>query len=579
MPSVTFEAAADGHVVGANGSGSRVDTTAQEVTVKAYKTSYGVLETTCALLSFDTSGLPDGAAIDSAFLRLYVDSTKPLYGGYYDWGDTIGVEDWSESRSTTAIDREAAPGGGWHSYQLASTAGISPTGLTKLRLHVAGLSMSLPVSWAVTLKFRSRENTGYAPQLIVNYSEPGQQEGSTPPPASTQEDETQTEDIFGTLPLTVIGGGGELASTVIPRAALWRLVLCDSLGRPISELTRLARGRHLSVRLNRPWQLTFQVPSDDDRVAGMHVDGLPRLEVLARTVKAYRQHPLPDGSQEWRLRFTGWVWQLEDSGDADTATTQVVCVDAFQTLSRRHTAAEVSFTDENGARIALQLIDQANAVTPTGITTEGSVIETSPARTVSYQHHDIGGSLAELASAFNGFDLYFQPLDRTDGVLARFHAFARLGRNQPGVVFGWGAGPNNVREISRLRDGQATTNDLLALGAEGITHRPERIPPIGPYLEAVSSYSDVTNPEYLEALAQEELRFRSRPREIVRIVPQAGRAPQPWTHVMLGDTVEVYAGSRLRGGFAGVMRVYGWDVEISDDGLEQVPEYLASPTD
>lgn len=579
MPSVTFEAAADGHVVGYSGAGQRVDTAAQEATVESYRPSGGLLQTTCALLSFDTSGLPDGAAIDSAYLRLYVDSTTPLYGGYYDWGDTIGVEDWSESRSTTAIDREAAPGGGWHSYPLASTVGISATGLTKLRLHTKVGPTGAPVGFRIRLRFRTREYDGYAPQLIVNYSEAGQQQDETPPPASTQEDETQTEDIFGTLPLTVIGTGGEVASTVIPRAALWRLVLCDSLGRPISELTRLGRGRHLSVRLNRPWQLTFQVPSDDDRVAGIHVDGLPRLEVLARTVKAYRQHPLPDGSQEWRLRFTGWVWQLEDSGDADAATTQVVCVDSFQTLSRRHTAADVTFADENGARIALQLIDQANAVAPTGITTSGSVVETSPNRTVSYQYHEIGGALAELASAFNGFDLYFQPVDRADGVLARFHAFARLGRNQPGVVFGWGVGPNNVREISRLRDGQATTNDLLALGAEGITHRPERIPPIGPYLEAVSSYSDVTNPEYLEALAQEELRFRARPREIVRIVPQAGRAPQPWTHVMLGDTVEVYAGARLRGGFAGVMRVYGWNVELSDDGVEQVPEYLASPSE
>jgi hypothetical protein len=238
----------------------------------------------------------------------------------------------------------------------------------------------------------------------------------------------------------------------------------------------------------------------------------------------------------------------------------------------------VKFVDQAGSTIVRQLVDTTNATRGrTGITTDDSVFEQTPARTVTYDMRPISEVCYELASAFNGFDLWLEPLDREDGIFGRLHCYARLGLTQPDAVFAWGLEPNNCRSISRLGDGQIVVTHLFGLGANNIRSMAVDPNPGPLLLEGLESYSEVQNQALLDALIQEELNFRKVPRELVEIVPAPGRAPEPFTHFHLGDLVFVYCGPRLRGGFQGVQRIYGFQLSISEEGIETVSSIVTGP--
>ncbi len=133
--------------------------------------------------------------------------------------------------------------------------------------------------------------------------------------------------------------------------------------------------------------------------------------------------------------------------------------------------------------------------------------------------------------------------------------------------------------MKRLEDGQATANWIKGLGSASLAgpFQHDESHAVYGLLQEASSYSDITNQAFLDALVQEELGFRRRPRELVYITPQTGVAPEPFTHIHLGDSFFVYVGERLRGGFAGIQRCYGFDISLSDEGIESVDQYVTSP--
>jgi hypothetical protein len=73
-------------------------------------------------------------------------------------------------------------------------------------------------------------------------------------------------------------------------------------------------------------------------------------------------------------------------------------------------------------------------------------------------------------------------------------------------------------------------------------------------------------------LWQGEVKHRVGPRELVHITPVRGTQPE----FNIGDLVSVQAGTRLRGGFSAIQRVYGFTVNIDDDGVVDVGEIAAS---
>ena len=144
--------------------------------------------------------------------------------------------------------------------------------------------------------------------------------------------------------------------------------------------------------------------------------------------------------------------------------------------------------------------------------------------------------------------------------------------------------PHNIQTAKNFIDRSKMANYMVGLGAGS-----------GVDLEHTSPFSDATSitkyrqlefadsmPDvgtaFLGPLTQEELGFRKVPYQAVTWVPQSGIAfgLEPFTAFDIGDTVRVQAGPRLRGGFAGIQRVYGFTLSLDDNGVERVSELVTS---
>jgi hypothetical protein len=579
------------------------------------KPSLGGFTVEVGLLRFDTSSIPDTATVEQAVLKAQIARKDNSDGRQLtaDWYDFAGTVDAGDFTATAGVDAHAGtpvstfpaytvspgtlqvrpgrPGSlfgvrpvyilpvgvtspaqllAFTQLALLDPAGhVSKTDYTGLRLHISGGS---PAGSNCVYVFN--------PQLIVTYAETGQAGGEDPQTGGTSADPQAGAPYVQPT-----------ASRRAPRLAVpWALVLSDRTTKPITIISRVALDKKLAYRRSRPATLSFRVPSDDPQIARIHTDGIPVLHPLARTVQAYRHEQDDDGTFRWVLRFNGVVWQLEDAGEPDDAWTAVVCFDPWKLLEKRFPTLD-PFVDVDGAAIARQIVDQVNSDEYTGVQTDGGTFEQAPVRTKTYAgRQSAGAALAELANAFDGFDLLMEPFtpeDSTgapvyDGTMARLHAFTKLGRWQDELKFSWGAAPHNVKSVRRLLDGEGTANRILGLGQSSIAgpiEDPESRAAFG-LLESVSSYTDIVSPELLQALIASELQFRKRTRELVHIIPQPGLAPEPFTHVNLGDTFEVYIGERLRGGLAGLQRCYGFDISLSDDvAIETVDRYVTTPNE
>lgn len=358
----------------------------------------------------------------------------------------------------------------------------------------------------------------------------------------------------------------------------WRTVICDLSGTKIVALDGTAHDRAWQFRLNRPSMFTFRVQSDDANVAGSFSDGHPFIEAGRRMVKCYRKELQSDATYKYVLRFVGLVWQVQDVGDDQNAWTTVTCYDPLVRLSKRFTLNYVSFAAVDGATIAKTLLDTTNAIAATGI--QSGSTATTVVRTVNYAYRAVFDAIQELASAFVGFDLDLTYLDRTDGIMANLDFVAKKGSVRAGAVFGWGVPPNNVTRVERMQNMDTLANALTTIGATGtgggqivsVGTDSASISAFGRY-EAVDTFSDITDSGLLAALTADELNFRTMTRELVQFVPAPGMPaglPQPFIDWGLGDYIALVVGPRLRASFAGVQRVYGFDIAVSDDGKEVV---------
>lgn len=383
--------------------------------------------------------------------------------------------------------------------------------------------------------------------------------------------------------------------------AQWRLVLCDINGAAISNVTSIATGKTFSYKLNRPASASFTVPANHPLVANNHSDGYPILDPARRVLKAYRKEQQSDSSYKYVIRFSGYIWQLQDNGDENDATTQVTAYDPMQRLSKRivrdaagSKSSPVIFTSLDGGQIAKTIIDRTNNFGgSTGVATTGH-FDSVTTQTITYQDKAVGDAIVDFTNLANGFDVAFTPVDQTDGNLVTFNVYEERGSVKPTLIFGWGITPHNVSSISRVLDSESLANDIDALGstnsgADQLRTNQQDLGSISDYgrYEAVSTYSDIAVDSFLSDLASEELSFRAQPKELVSITPVASDTlrngkplpvPEPFTDFDLGDTFYVYAGTRLRGGFAGLQRCYGFDISINDDGAENISNILTQPS-
>ena len=131
---------------------ANLSTTGTTLLVRRSRTASGYQPIRVALLSFDTSSLPDSATITSAELRLNItmksdSDARSLVAEWYpaaNW--PIDVGDWAFADSSTAhagTPLSALTVGQQRAFALQNVASVDRIGVTALRLHISG-SASAP---------------------------------------------------------------------------------------------------------------------------------------------------------------------------------------------------------------------------------------------------------------------------------------------------------------------------------------------------------------------------------------------------------------------------------------------------
>ncbi len=471
----------------------------------------------------------------------------------------------------------------------------------------------------------------------------------------------------------------------------WRVLVGDRFGHTISNITPIAIGRQYVGVLNRPASFTCTVPSNDSRVAGLHTDGNPYVDLM-RTIRCYRQETQTDGSVLWVIRFAGIIAQIADAGDQNVQRTQIVTYDPFFMLSRRvarsmtwdsadgmfeNWYANVSNNinvDSNNNNVAdtvykFNLFDESNNLVNVATTKIARGLlnatndydgftglddyyysnyyrpnpDNSGIASQSFDNHNVGQAIVDMtnSSGGSGWDFEVVPVDTEyftsavrnkttqdgntvaltpsgknlhvrAGILAQsgyafewgssedyvslpeqganqasrgyqlyktlglFRMYDRRGITRTNVVFGYNTFPRNVGSLTVTSDGSNLVNKSIALG-KGVRADALNLASVQRYGAQMDLITDtsMTDQGMVSYLATEEATLGGDAKVTFSITPMA-TAPLPWDSWNLGDMVSLNAGN-LRVSFQSQMRVYGFTLDIGDDGTELLSNIVLSP--
>lgn len=418
----------------------------------------------------------------------------------------------------------------------------------------------------------------------------------------------------------------------------WTVLLTDRFGFAIANITSICESKQYVAQLNRPAQFSFQIKSDDARVATLYSDGYPMLNPLNRGVRAYRSELQSDGSYKNILRFSGHVWQLQDQGDADHVMTSVVAFDPLQMLNKRlfsqilinavgdkyvwstngsaggGGANDYSFSifkEADAVLIAQAAIDVANERAWTGVTSTIATTQipgfstpytgaATNRQTIHIERQMIGDVISLLASTTSGFDYSIVPDETamttpsavfsgyTPATAVKRHGYFKTYYPKRGTTqtkpLGFACPPNNVAEIDYAVDGQSAVNMALGVGSGGnailALNDPASITGYG-LMEGVLSYPNTNSLAQLSKLLGADLGITKKAAATfsLRLQAKSPNAALPWDNFDLGDTLPFYIGARVRGGTGATpatMRIYDYTLNIDNDGGESVDSLTGS---
>jgi hypothetical protein len=368
-----------------------------------------------------------------------------------------------------------------------------------------------------------------------------------------------------------------------PNLTEWRIMLCNRMGVAISLLDNVAINRQFKFGLNQPGSLTFDVPSDEPSVNILHTDGYPYLSCGDRTVRAWRKE-----SGVWTLRYTGIVWQLADASDEDVCHTTVTCFDALKFLKKRLICTadgRIKGTirlpkADLGTTVYTMISNSFDNFGPLYLDySSGPWVTGTSITPPDYELAYIDASIKELCDT-GAMDIEMTPVYSTGGVLSTFAVTARLGQDQPHVLFGYDTGNYGAQTWGRQMNAEDTANDIynFATSASGPMSNATDAASKTRFgtMQSAEVLSDIHSKDTLDELTTWELRFRKEPQDLVSFTPRPELQPVLWNDYWIGDTVRVASSANVREAISGVQRVYGVTLDVNDDGYEVVSELVVS---
>ena len=400
--------------------------------------------------------------------------------------------------------------------------------------------------------------------------------------------------------------GPALIRQTRPRWSFW---LAESKDLSRIRQVQMARGKQISVALNRSGSASFDMP--------LNSEGAAFLQPYSRAILVYRDSPTVGNQLIW----SGYINTLDE--DITGNRISVGAVGWMERLGKRFLRREKIYTNADDGTIIFDLLDEMNLTstpepvpyvvpvvagsdpnTPTWIQ-EGAKLpnegvggatayvdlttidppgsETSTGRDVTYAiYTPVLPEIQGLADIENGCDYYVTPDTRT------LNIYRKRMVDRPNVVFGYNWGPNNIAQLGRQNDGSTVVNYFLARGKEGVTPRYQpdlasqalyglieetvSLPEIGPEREMILQY-----------YASAEVALRAQPRIIYTITPfpyagNEGRVPEPFVDYGIGDKVYFSAHWPPRVDISNqAVRVFGISMTIDEEGNERPGPLQVSP--
>ncbi len=353
--------------------------------------------------------------------------------------------------------------------------------------------------------------------------------------------------------------------------ASWSLLLADLSGTTLGEITN-ASDRKLSFPLNRMATGSFRVRLD-------HPLGEDLLDG-DRLVKVYQEDA--DGTSQ--IRMVGEIVSVEEvASESDSGSLAVTFAEAgFWRLTHRlvgKSGTGVSYgtalSPVDRGSIAQSIITAVNGDADTGIRI-GTISASASGYVGPWYYKQASEALLELSSTLDGFDFRFSPVepysDASGLVIGEFDAAAVLGTTRSDMVFEFGTGRRNIKEIKR----QVGREGLLTKGYHLPPGFPESSAPVVSVEDTIAEAerglheslitSDLSVADLRLALTEEHVEVRRQPRQLITFEPTA-YANEFNDGYEVGDIVQARAAIEGSVRFNAFFRIYGVDLSLSPEGL------------
>lgn len=390
-----------------------------------------------------------------------------------------------------------------------------------------------------------------------------------------------------------------------------------SSGSSLGDIASVCFQKKVWRRLNRIAGASFVVPSDHELINATESDGRPTL------CTGYRQCVVTLDSTG--LFLNGIVWNLEDEGEEDMCYTKVTVLDPRVYWPKRPARdADGDFSDPTfikdfttGPQIMEAILDASeNAGLGPPTDAEGDLfldITTGP--------FEAGG--VDLRGAPTNFPMYVSEVDtlltgtgQLDTIIVPTDNGTEMGRvecyngdygtDRTGTVaFDYATGSFNARKFRRIEDMESVRNklwtflgprlDLQHWRANVQGDDPGLPDPPQTALEARYNASRTALGVYMEVDLQDDQGgegsdrpmwrrywqvkswLAAEPREMLYFTPIRGESSHQPGAFDIGDLVGLNVSNRARKAVSGqVQRIYGYELDIDDDGVEELGELEVS---